>query len=115
MVTRAAFVPDSPAPVTTLHVLAAPPQLPRVQFAVPPSNSGFRIRLLRAVGVAVGGTGVFVRVGVAVGGTEVFVGVGVAVGGIGVLVRVGVAVGGAEVFVGVAVGPEPSVTMILSR
>src|SRR6185436_7067735 len=76
MVTRAAFVPESPAPVTTLQVLAAPPQLPNVQSVVPLSNSGLRIKLLPppAVGVAVGATGVFVRVGVAVGGTGVGVG-----------------------------------------
>lgn len=56
-----------------------------------------------AVGVFVGGTGVFVGVGVAVGGTGVFVGVGVAVGGTGVGVFVGVGEG-VGVLVGVAVG-----------
>src|SRR5690349_15502301 len=44
MSTLAAYVPDRPAPLTTLHVLAAP-QFPRLQAAVPPSNSGFRIKL----------------------------------------------------------------------
>ena len=77
-----------------------------------------------AVGVGVGGMGVFVAVGMGVGGIGVFVAVGVGVGGIGVLVAVavgvgdggtgvlvavGVGVGGMGVFVAVAVGVRVAV------
>jgi hypothetical protein len=60
-----------------------------------------------AVGVAVGGTGVFVGAGVSVGPPGVFVGAGVSVGPPGVFVGAGVSVGPPGVFVGagVSVGP----------